>query len=324
MDLKTLRYCEAIAKHGNFTRAAESLHVVQPVLSVAVKRLEEQLGVTLFARQARRVVPTPEGRLLLAHVARVFQELDSLKRELRDTNDLITGDVTIGLPPMFGITFLPPLLSAFHAAYPGITVNAIEGSADEVARLLDNSVLDLARLEQRRVRESWSSVLVGQDEMVLVVSKNHPLAGQKRVNSRALDQLPMAIFDASFLQRELLDRICRKTKAQYRVVMQSNFVLLIARAIADGVAAGTLTRSLAEMDPQLVPIAFNPKQSMRFRLCWRNDRYLSKANKAFVEVAVARSAQNHRVAPRGNLRPSHPPVEGIGATPASPADSEGA
>jgi DNA-binding transcriptional LysR family regulator len=286
MDLKTLRYVEAIAQHGSFTKAAGALHVVQPVLSVAIKRLEQDLGVTLFSRESRRVMPTAEGRLLLAHASRIFQELDSLKRELRDTSELLAGDITVGLPPMFGMTFFPPTIAAFNAAYPGVTINAIEGSADEIARLLDNGVLDLAVLERRRVRHAWKSVVIGQDEMVLAVGVSHPLAQRRTVDAGALDALPVVVFDTTFLQRELLDRLCRKGKAKYRVVMQSNFVYMIMRAIADGVGAGTLLRGVAAMDPRLVPLSFSPKQILKFCLCWRDDRHVSKANRAFVDLAT--------------------------------------
>jgi len=291
-DLKTLRYCDAIAKHGSFTKAAESLHVVQLVLSVAVKRLEEDLGAPLFVRQARRVVPTVEGRLLLSRAARIFQELDALKRELRDTTDLLSGDVTIGVPPMFGLTFLPPLMSAFHAAYPGVTVNAVEGSADEIAHQLDNGALDLAVLERRRVHESWKSVHIGQDEMVLAIDRSHSFMGRKSVDARSLEALPMAILDRSFIQRDLLDRFCRKAKVKYRAVVQSNFVPLIVRAIGDGIGAGTLLRSTAVADSRLAGISFSPRQILKFSLCWRDEHYLSKANRAFVEVAVARTVES--------------------------------
>ena len=149
----------------------------------------------------------------------------------------------------------------------------------------------MAVLERRRVHESWKSVLIGQDEMIVAVAKDHPLAGQRSLDPRALDNLPMAIFDTTFLQRELLDRICKKANVKYRVVMQSNFVFMLIRAIGDNVGAGTLLRSVADADPRLASISFAPKQILKFSVCWRNDHYLSKPNKAFVEVAVARSAE---------------------------------
>src|SRR5258706_5459967 len=139
MDLRTLRYCEAIARLGSMTRASEVQIIARPALSVAVKKLENELGVTLFTRQPNRgITPTPEGRMLLKRAERLFQEVDSARRELADANELRTGEVKIGMPPMYGLRIFPPLMAAFHQKYPEITMNAIEGSAGDVGGLLDS------------------------------------------------------------------------------------------------------------------------------------------------------------------------------------------
>src|SRR5262245_26292445 len=109
MDIRSLRHCMAIARLGSFTKAAEQLHVAQPALSVSVKKLEEELNVSLFVRSARKVVPTVEGAILLKRAERIFAELDSAKREIEDSVDLRAGVVNIGMPPMFGQQYFPQL-----------------------------------------------------------------------------------------------------------------------------------------------------------------------------------------------------------------------
>ena len=82
MDVRALRYSLAIARFGSFTKAAESLHVAQPALSVSIRKLESELGVTLFVRKAHRVEPTVEGRILLSRAERIFTEMDSAINEI--------------------------------------------------------------------------------------------------------------------------------------------------------------------------------------------------------------------------------------------------
>jgi LysR family cyn operon transcriptional activator len=287
MDLRTLRYCEAVARLGSITRAAEVLHVAQPAISVAIRKLEEELGVTLFVRQPnRRVTPSAEGLILLKRVERLFQEVDSARRELADAIELRSGEVKVGFPPMYGLRYFPPLLAAFHAKYPGITVTAIEGSAGEVSGLLDVGEIDLALLESRRVRDGWEHVEVGEEEIVLCVRRDHALAAQTRVSGKDLDGLPMVMFDETFLQREVVDRRCQKSGAKVRVVLQSNYVPLVFQAASDGLGAATLIRSMVEADAQLVPLSFDPPETFRFNLCWLDNRYLSKANRAFVDFVL--------------------------------------
>jgi DNA-binding transcriptional LysR family regulator len=286
MDVRALRYSLAIARFGSFTRAAESLHVAQPALSVAIKKLEAELGVTLFVRKAHRVEPTIEGGILLARAERIFNEMDSAIHEIADAVELRSGVVRLGMPPMFGLEYFPSVIAQFHAAYPKISMTMIEGSADEVGGLLDAGAIDIAMIESRRVRPQWKQVQVGREEMVLCVAPGHPLAKRKSIPGSELDGLPMVLFNGTFIQREILDKLCKRGGAKPEVVLQSNSVALIRRAVADGLGAATLLRSLAAGTPPLVAVSFEPKEILRFSLCWRDENYLSKANRALVDFAV--------------------------------------
>jgi len=286
MDVRALRYSLAIARFGSFTKAAESLHVAQPALSVSIRKLENELGVTLFVRKAHRVEPTVEGRILLSRAERIFTEIDSAINEIADAIELRTGIVRLGMPPMFGLEYFPNVIAQFHAAYPRIALTIIEGSADEIGGMLDAGSIDLAMLETRRVRPQWRKVEVGREEMVLCVAPGHRLASRKSIPGSELDGLPMVLFNGSFIQRDILEKLCKRGGAKPDVVLQSNSVGIIRQAAVDGLGAATLLRSLAAAPPPLVPISFEPKEILRFSLCWRDENYLSKANRALVDFAV--------------------------------------
>lgn len=287
MDIRVLRYCEAVARLGNITRAAAELHVAQPALSVAIKKLEEELGVTLFTRSRNRpVTPTPEGELLMRRAERLFQELESARTELADARGLRAGKVRVGLPPMYGLRFLPSLMKAFHAVYPGIEVTALQGSAGEIKVLLETGKVDLAILEGRRVEKGWAHEVIGQEEVVLCVRMDHPLAAKDHIGDQDLDDLPMVLFEDSFLQRNVLDQRCQKAGVKCRMVMQSNSAPIIYQAAVDGLGAATLLRSVVEADDRLAALSFNPTECFQFELCWLDENYLSLANQAFVDFVV--------------------------------------
>jgi LysR family cyn operon transcriptional activator len=289
IDIRVLRYCEAVARHASFTKAAKELRIAQPALSMAIKKLEDELGVSLFqrlTRQSRKVVPSPETRLLLRRAERIFEEINLVRQELQAAADLRVGEVRIGMPPMYGQHFVPPIIAEFNAAFPSVIITAMEGSADEVRAMLDSGAIDLGILENRRVPAGWPSVEVGQDETVLCVSREHPYAGRKSVTPQDLADLPMVVFDSSFLQRSVLDQLCKRAGVQFRLVLQSNFVALIHQAVADGLGASTMLRSIVEQDSRLVPLSFSPAEIFHFSLCWRQEQTLSKANATFVDVAL--------------------------------------
>lgn len=174
MNLKALRCCVEIVRQGSFTKAAQHLHIAQPALSMAVTRLEEELGVTLFNRTTRKVILTAEGEQFLPRIASALREMDVARQELRDMADLKRGEVRLGIPPMFGLHYVPGLMNAFRKSYPGIAMTVFEGSAEDIGHRLEQREIDLALLESRRVPPDKESILLGSDEMLACMHPDHP------------------------------------------------------------------------------------------------------------------------------------------------------
>src|SRR3954451_12671238 len=144
MELRQLRYVEAVARHRHFTRAAEELHVAQSALSHQVRRLEAELGTELFARTSRTVVPTEAGEAVAARARRVLAEVDGVREEVDDLQGLVKGRVTIGALLPAGAIDVPALLARFSHAYPGVDVTLQEGTAGDMLRHLSRDEIDAA------------------------------------------------------------------------------------------------------------------------------------------------------------------------------------
>src|SRR4051812_13504293 len=126
MDLRRLRYFAALAEHGHFTRAAESLHVAQPALSQQIRRLEEELGLPLVHRTTRRVALTEAGELLAARARRILAEVDAASAEMADLAGVRAGRVVVGAMQSLGAFDLSALLAAFHERHPGVELTVRE------------------------------------------------------------------------------------------------------------------------------------------------------------------------------------------------------
>jgi LysR family cyn operon transcriptional activator len=287
MNLKALAYCVEIARQGSFTKAAQALHVAQPALSMAVGRLEEELGVALFNRATRQISVTAEGQLFLTRAEACLEGLAGARRELQDLTQLHSGEIRVGVPPMYGIRHIPELLMQFRARYPGIAMHVVEGSADDISERLATRQIDVALLESRRVDPDWESVLLGSDEMVLCMHEQHPLAGASSIPAERLQHEPMLVFDNTFLQRHLLDAFCSQARVLFNIALESNFVPLVIAATRNAMGLSTLLRSVQEQESGLVGVSFEPAQFMHFNLCWRASEYLSQANRRFIETAKA-------------------------------------
>lgn len=287
MNLKALEYCVEIARQGSFTKAAQTLHVAQPALSMAVSRLEDELGVALFNRATRQISVTAEGQLFLAHAEKCLQGLAGARRELQDLDQLHSGEIRVGVPPMYGIRHIPELLMQFRARYPGIAMHVVEGSADDISERLATRNIDVALLESQRVNPQWQSEWLGSDEMVLCMNQEHALAGFASIPAERLQDQAMLVFDNTFLQRHLLDTFCSNACVQFNIALESNFVPLVIAATRNGMGASTLLRSVQIQEAGLVGVSFEPAQFMHFNLCWRANEYLSQANRRFIEIARA-------------------------------------
>src|SRR3954447_26527801 len=102
MELRQLRYFEAVARHSGFTRAAEQLHVAQSAVSAQVRALEAELGTALFTRTTRRVALTEAGELVLHRARRALTELDGARTDLADLAAVLTGRVALGATAVLG------------------------------------------------------------------------------------------------------------------------------------------------------------------------------------------------------------------------------
>ncbi|WP_190316750.1 LysR family transcriptional regulator, partial [Pseudomonas amygdali] len=134
--LRHIRYLLVVADHGNFTRAAEALHVSQPALSQQIRQLESSLGVQLFDRTRRSVVPTDAGRVYLDHARRCLLELEAGKRALNDVSDLSRGQLRLGVTPTFSEYLIAPLIDRFNALYPGVAIILTELPLEQITEAL--------------------------------------------------------------------------------------------------------------------------------------------------------------------------------------------
>src|SRR5262249_37473712 len=122
MEVHQLRYVVAVARTGNFSRAAEQCHVAQPSISQQIQQLEEELGEQLFVRMKREVRLTEHGEAFLARATRILAEIDAARREAKDAKELQCGRLTVGVLPTIAPYLLPGVLASFTGKYPGVEV----------------------------------------------------------------------------------------------------------------------------------------------------------------------------------------------------------
>ncbi|MFC5468992.1 LysR family transcriptional regulator [Cohnella suwonensis] len=142
MELRQLRYFLAIAKEGQVTRAAQVLNMAQPPLSQQLKALEDELGVTLFERNGRRMLLTQAGELLRSRATSIIHLVSETEDEVKELHQGIRGILHIGSARSCS-SFLPPRIQQYKLAYPGMTFRLWEGDPNGLSYRLERRELDL-------------------------------------------------------------------------------------------------------------------------------------------------------------------------------------
>lgn len=305
MDLRQVRYFLEVARAGNFTRAAERLRIAQPALSMAIKRLEEELELTLFNRQGKRVALTAEGEAFLDHAQRLQGELASAQQEMADLRGLAKGEVRMGIPPMLSSYFFPRIIHAFARRYPGVNLSVTGEGGGRIQQMVLQGELDMGVIAGGSVPESLEARHFLREEMVICVPRSHPLAERSHLSLREFGQQPLVFYQEGYIQRErLLEEMKRAGVGSPRIVFETNLYTLVKSLVRDGMGVGTFLRMVLAEESELAAIPFDPPLYLDLLIAWKKGAYLSRANRAFVEFLLEQTAAYGEEQSQGDAPPA--------------------
>ena len=191
VELHQLRYFAAVARLGNFTRAAEACRVSQPTLSQQIAKLELELGHSLFDRLGRGIALTDSGRALREKAEQALALLDEVKETVTAAGKV--GRVTVAAIPTVAPYFLPAALTKYAKANPNDCVEVLEYTTDECLQHLADGQLDLAVLALPVREEHLATETLFTEELLLAVAADHPLAKKPQVRLKDVADEPFIL-----------------------------------------------------------------------------------------------------------------------------------
>lgn len=287
MELRQLRYLLAVADESNFTRAAEKVFVSQSALSQQIQALEAEVGTVLLDRSKRGVRPTAGGAILIDHARRVFRELDMALVAIHELEGLNRGELRVGVVQTVNDYLMPSIAARFSEQHPQIRLYVEELSSDEIEAGLEagNLQVGLSFVPATHPALDYEHVL--DEELVLIVRDDHPLAGRESVPVKLLDALPMVMLSRSFCTRRLWEDSARLAAAEPQVVMEMNTVSSILSVIEHtGLASVLPKRTVAERrSPRLMSVDLcDPTPQRHVGVLWHRSSYLCRASRAFIDL----------------------------------------
>ena len=286
MDIKQISYFMAVAQEGGYSRAAEKLNVSQPTLSIAVKKLEKELGTRLFYTFDRRQCLTDEGLRLLEGSKQLMDIYQKTVEDVKITNEHSAGSFTLGLSPLFGACFFGDLIPSFSAAYPNIKINMIEDGAYKIdQRILDGSV-DIALTLNTEQLSAFGSCHFSTQRNVALLHKSHPLAGAGSITVSQLRSDQFAIFNEDFILHRQILSACRAAGFRPKIALLSSQWDFMVELVSRNRAVSILPKPVMDKHPAPNVCCVPLSDSMKYWdivLAWNRQKYMPRACRLFLD-----------------------------------------
>jgi LysR family transcriptional regulator, cyn operon transcriptional activator len=288
MELRHLRYFLAVATAQNFTKAAETLRVSQPSLSVQIRDLEEELGTPLFDRLGRTIALTQAGDLFRDHAERALREVEQGAQLIRELDGAQRGRLVVGTLATVNSYLIPPLVSQFKKRFPAIHLQVhAQPSAEIIEGLLANR-LDLGLCLLPVPHERLTAVPLFDERLVLVAPIQHPLS-QSRLRMQDLGGVPLVLMPVDYCLRKMVEQECAKARVSTQVVLEMTSPEGILQAVAEGAGLTILPelyvrQRLAQTKLRIIDL-YDPIPRHSVGLAYRMDRYQNLASKEFASLS---------------------------------------
>jgi LysR family hydrogen peroxide-inducible transcriptional activator len=280
MTLTELRYIVALAQEQHFGRAAERCHVSQPTLSIAVKKLEEELGVALFERGKQGILTTPLGQRIVAMANQVLEHTARIKDAAEADKDQLEGPLALGTLPTIGPYLLPQFIPLLHEMAGGLSLYVEEGSQSTLATKLRGGELDAILVTAPFSEPDVVAQPLFDEPFVLLMPTNHRLAAKAAISASDLDPAEILLLREghSFREQVLAAfphlRPPDASTDQTRNFVQGSTIETLRHMVASGLGLTILPQTAAEAPlyaPNLLvtrPFA-NPVPKRTLALAWR-------------------------------------------------------
>lgn len=288
MDLRKLQIFVTVVSEGNFSRAAERLHMAQPPVSIAIKKLEDELGAALLIRDRKQLALTVEGREVYDQAQRILQQVEDLSESVKEYGQLLRGEINLACPSMVGTYYLPDVLGQFLDLHPGLTASVTQAGTQKIQRLLLSDEIELGVVTREDLDTTLEVVPLLSERMCVCIGARHPLRKKKQLSIADLDQLPMVLYESDYFIRQRLDMLCAAQGVNPDIRLQTNYLPLITKMVKQNHGATVALGMMAEQENDLYALPLLPEEPVEIGIAYRRGRRLSKANRGFVDWLSAR------------------------------------
>jgi len=241
-NIKQLRAFVAVAQSNSLAEASERIHLSQPAISIALRKLEEAVGGALFSRTTRQLTLTPEGEAFLPVAVRLLNDWSEAFEDLEERFSKQRGKVTVAALPTLAAGLLPGIIAAFHARYPRINLSLHDVLAEQVSQMVREGRADLGLSVAPHDTEELAFEPVLMDRYVAVCPSGHPLLAHESLAWRQLAGHPFIGINRLSSSRQEIDRIMAEVGEPLTILCDASQIATVGRMVAAGLGISVLPR----------------------------------------------------------------------------------
>lgn len=287
MEIRVLRYFLTVVREESITKAADVLHITQPTLSRQLSQMEDDIGVKLFHRGARKITLTNEGMLLRRRAEEILQLVDNTEKELVEQEEQIEGKITIGCGELASVQILSELIGNFSKKHPGVSYDIFTATADLVKEQMDKGLIDIGLLLEPVDIEKYEFIRLDmREKWVVLMRSDDELAKKQSVTAKDLSKLPMILPRRLNVQSELASWF-GDYYANLNVLFTSNLNTNGAVMVRNGLGYSVVIEGSVPFWDQtkITYRPLSPKLTATCVLAWKRQQPFSLAATKFIEYA---------------------------------------
>ncbi|WP_420489912.1 LysR family transcriptional regulator [Neobacillus drentensis] len=288
MELRQLRLFIEVAKHKSITKAAENMHISQPALSKSLMALEDELGMKLIIRTNKTSDLTDAGKVVLEYALRMTVLVDEMKTTLIDMTNLSRGQINIGLPPFIGSLFFPRVMAKFHHAFPNIELNITEYGGARVVKSVEEGEFELGVAVLPIDEQQFSVYPIVEEEMRLVVYKDHHLSDRVEVELKELREEEFIFYHEEFALNQIMRNHFIAVGFEPKILFKSSQWDLMTEMVAANLGITILPQSICNraFNSDLKVIKLQDNIMWKLAVITKKDRYISNAGRTFIDFIL--------------------------------------
>jgi DNA-binding transcriptional LysR family regulator len=292
MDINYLREFVILAQTGNFMEAADILHSSQSSLSKHIKNIESELGVPLFDRTTRKVSISKYGQLLLPRAKQIVELQDQATTVLKNSLEADQDTLNVGSLPAIAEYNITDVLVTFKKHHPKSTVNVMQAGAEEMKGMLRQRLCELAFIRFiEDMDEDLIKIPYATDSMVAVLPISHPLASQKSIPLKMLENEDFVLSEKQTMLYRLSISACEKCGFEPKITYSDHKHENILDFVIKGMGVALMMKRLALYlsNPKVAIVDITPSVTTQIQLCYLKDHKLSDVARYFVKCAESQS-----------------------------------